>query len=85
MGAQVSGGKEVVGGKGEQGRAGSPTPAGTKSLEPKQHLPLVLWRALAALELSIYCLKNLLFFFSFFLAGAWGEETFKNCFGLFLP
>lgn len=77
MRAQVSGGREVGGGGGEQGRAGSPRPTRTGSFEPKQYLPLVLRRALAALELCTLP-KG-------FALGILVQKTLKIVFNLFRP
>lgn len=55
---------------GEQGGAGSPRPASIGFLEPKRHLPLVLWKALAVLELYL----------TYLLCVRVCEETFKNYF-----
>lgn len=52
--------REVVGGGGEQEWARSPRPASTRFLISENHVPLILWSVLAALELfSLHCLKDL--------------------------
>lgn len=65
--------------EGNKEGAGSPRPASTRFIEPKQHLPLVLWRALEALELcSVHCLKDVFSVGLFVHSFVYGE-TFKNC------
>lgn len=77
MRAQVSGGKEVGGGGGEQSRTRSPRLARTGSLEPKQYLPLVPWRALAAWQLCTLP--------GGFALGILVQKPLKIVFNLFLP
>lgn len=69
---QVSGGREVVGSGGVQGGVGSPRPASSRSVEPKQHGPLVLWRALALWNSLCTLLEG-------FALGLF-TEAFKTCF-----